>query len=54
MISLIRSAIERGVTSSVAFEEVQSHEWLEKAYKADIQSNWDKLYKRPGYHVNDP
>ena len=38
---------------SVAMEEVKSQEWKEKVYKPDIQKNWDKLYKQPGYDVND-
>ena len=38
---------------SVAMEEVRSQEWKEKVYKPDIQKNWDKLYKQPGYDVND-
>ncbi len=38
---------------SVAMEEVKSQDWLEKVYKPDIQSKWDRLYKKPGYGVND-
>ena len=38
---------------SIAMEEVQSQDWAEKVYKPDIQNKWDKLYKKPGYHVND-
>jgi 4-oxalocrotonate tautomerase len=38
---------------SVAMEEVQSQDWAEKVYKPDIQSKWDRLYKKPGYDVND-
>jgi 4-oxalocrotonate tautomerase len=38
---------------SVAMEEVESQDWLEKVYKTDIQDKWDKLYKKPGYDVND-
>jgi 4-oxalocrotonate tautomerase len=34
---------------SVSFEEVKSQDWAEKVYKPDIQDNWDKLYKKPGY-----
>jgi 4-oxalocrotonate tautomerase len=36
---------------SVAFEEVRSQDWKEKVYKPDIQDNWDKLYKKPGYEM---
>jgi 4-oxalocrotonate tautomerase len=38
---------------SVAMEEVKSQDWLEKVYKPDIQNKWDKLYKKPGYDVNE-
>jgi threonine dehydrogenase-like Zn-dependent dehydrogenase len=38
---------------SVAMEEVASRDWAEKVYKADIQNHRDKLYKKPGYDVND-
>jgi 4-oxalocrotonate tautomerase len=38
---------------SVAMEEVNSQDWVEKVYKPDIQNKWDKLYKKPGYDVND-
>jgi 4-oxalocrotonate tautomerase len=34
---------------SVAIEEVKPEDWAEKVYKPDIQSKWDKLYKKPGY-----
>ena len=34
---------------SVAIEEIPASEWTEKVYKPDIQSKWDKLYKKPGY-----
>ena len=38
---------------SVAMEEVKSQDWKERVYKPYIQKNWDKLYKQPGYDVND-
>ena len=38
---------------SVAIEEVKSQDWVEKVYKPDIQTNWDTLYKKPGYDPND-
>lgn len=34
---------------SVAIEEIAPAEWTEKVYEPDIQRNWDKLYKKPGY-----
>ncbi len=36
---------------SVAFEEVRSQDWKQKVYRPDIQGNWDKLYKKPGYEM---
>jgi 4-oxalocrotonate tautomerase len=38
---------------SVAMEEVTSQDWAEKVYKPDIRNKWDRLYKKPGYDVND-
>jgi len=38
---------------SVALEEVKSQDWAEKVYKPDIQNNWDKLYRKPGYNLKD-
>ena len=38
---------------SIAMEEVQSRDWTEKVYKPDIQNKWDRLYKKPGYDMND-
>ena len=38
---------------SVSMEEVESQDWAEKVYKPDIQNKWEKLYKKPGYDVND-
>ena len=38
---------------SVALEEIKAQDWAEKVYKPDIQNNWDKLYKKPGYDVDD-
>ncbi len=34
---------------SVAFEEVEPHDWAEKVYQPDIVRNSERLYKRPGY-----
>ena len=39
---------------SIAMEEVQSQDWTETVYKPDIQNKWGRLYKKPGYDVNDP
>ena len=38
---------------SVAKEEIKSQDWLEKVYKPEIKSKWDKLYKKSGYNEND-
>ena len=38
---------------SVAMEEVASQDWAEKVYRHDIQGNQNKLYKKPGYSLND-
>lgn len=38
---------------SIAMEEVQSRDWAKKVCKPDIQNKWDRLYKKPGYDVND-
>ncbi len=38
---------------SVAMEEVQPQDWLEKVYKPDIKPNLDRLYKKPGYDEQD-
>ena len=34
---------------SVAIEDVQPADWVEKVYKPDIQARLDTLYKKPGY-----
>jgi 4-oxalocrotonate tautomerase len=38
---------------SVAMEEVKSEDWAEKVYKPDIQQKLEKLYKKPGYDLED-
>ena len=38
---------------SVAMEEVNSQEWVEKVYKPEVKNKWDKLYKKPGYDESD-
>jgi 4-oxalocrotonate tautomerase len=38
---------------SVAIEEVKPQDWAEKVYKPDIQNEWEKLYKKPGYDLSD-
>jgi 4-oxalocrotonate tautomerase len=34
---------------SVAIEEIQPQDWMEKVYRPDIEKNMAKLYKKPGY-----
>jgi len=34
---------------SVAIDEVEPHDWMEKVYQPEIRSRWDTLYKKPGY-----
>lgn len=38
---------------SVAIEEVEPHKWADKVYKPEIQNKPEKLYKKPGYDLND-
>lgn len=38
---------------SVAIEEVRSRDWAEQVYRHDIEGRQDKLYKKPGYNLND-
>jgi 4-oxalocrotonate tautomerase len=38
---------------SVAMEETESGEWLEKVYRPEVKSKFDTLYKKPGYDEND-
>lgn len=35
---------------SVAIEEVGAQDWAEKVFKPEILSNWEQLYKKPGYN----
>jgi 4-oxalocrotonate tautomerase len=50
----VRDILPYGQESvSVAMEEVQPRDWADKVYKPDIQNNPDKLYKKPGYDLND-
>ena len=38
---------------SVAIEEIKPEEWAEKVYKPDILNNPEKIYKKPGYDIED-
>ncbi len=35
---------------SVAFEEIEKEDWIEKVYKPDILNRKGSLYKEPGYN----
>jgi 4-oxalocrotonate tautomerase len=37
----------------MAIEEVNPADWAEKVFKPDILSNWEKLYKQPGYNPRE-
>jgi 4-oxalocrotonate tautomerase len=43
----IANCAEKSV--SVAFEEIEEKDWVEKVYQPDIQNKKDNLYKEPGY-----
>jgi 4-oxalocrotonate tautomerase len=38
---------------SVAIEEVDPQDWVERVYTPDIKNKWEKLYKKPGYDPSD-
>jgi 4-oxalocrotonate tautomerase len=38
---------------SVALEEIKARDWAEKVYKPDILHHPEKLYKKPGYSIDD-
>ena len=46
----VMSVLNYGEESvSVAFEEVEPHDWAEKVYKPDIVNKPEEIYKKPGY-----
>ena len=46
----VMSVLDYGAESvSVAFEEIEAHEWAKKVYQPDIVNNAKNLYKRPDY-----
>jgi 4-oxalocrotonate tautomerase len=48
----VMEALDYGEESvSVGFEEIKSQDWKEKVYKPDIQAQWNRLYKKPGYEM---
>lgn len=34
---------------SVTIQDVEQDRWTDDVYKPDILTNWDRLYKKPGY-----
>jgi 4-oxalocrotonate tautomerase len=38
---------------SVAMEEIPPQEWADRVYKPDILDKPEKLYKKPGYTIDD-
>ena len=38
---------------SVAMEEIEAQDWVERVYKPEVKNRWDALYKKPGYDEND-
>jgi len=46
MLSIFKSTDQ---SISIAFEEVDTKDWLETVYKPEIEAKADKLYKKPGY-----
>lgn len=46
---VVRIAACEEKSVSVAIEEVEPEEWMEKVYRPCIQNNEERLYKKPGY-----
>ena len=38
---------------SVAFEEFEARDWVEKVYTPDIVGKPDQIYKKPGYDLSE-
>ena len=38
---------------SVAMQEVRPQEWAQQVYRPEIESDMERLYKKPGYNVED-
>ena len=47
VISLLESSED---SISVAIEEINPEDWVEKVYKPEILNNPEKLYKKPDYN----
>jgi 4-oxalocrotonate tautomerase len=50
----ITEILEYGEHSvSIAMEEIEPKDWLEKVYRPELKDNLEKLHKKPGYNEND-
>lgn len=38
---------------SVAMQEVRPQDWAQQVYGPEIESDMERLYKKPGYNVED-
>ena len=47
VVSLLESSED---SISVAIEEINPEDWVEKVYQPEILNNPEKLYKKPGYN----
>ncbi len=47
VISLLESSED---SISVAIEEINPEDWIEKVYQPEILNDPEKLYKKPGYN----
>ena len=49
----LAEAIVKDVMSALHYGEESVSLAMEKVYKPDIEGQWDKLYKKPGYDLSD-
>ena len=50
----VMDVLDLGAESvSVALEEVEAEDWVEKVYQPDIVGKPDQLYKKPGYDPSE-
>lgn len=48
VVSLLESSED---SISVAIEEINPEDWVEKVYQPEILNNPENLYKKPGYNL---
>lgn len=54
IVQAVKDTLAYGAESvSVAMEEIESRDWVEKVYTPDIANKPEQLYKRPGYDPSD-